>query len=84
LHKAFEVAELLRSETSLRVLQNAGGGSFKSQMKKADKSGAPLGIIIGEQELENDTLVVKRLKGEGGQKLVSFAELLTEVNSAFS
>lgn len=84
LAKAFEVSETLRSETKLRVLQNAGGGSFKSQMKKADKSGAPIGIIIGEQELENDSLVLKHLKGEGGQKLIQNAELIKEIQAAFN
>jgi histidyl-tRNA synthetase len=84
LSKAFEVSEQLRTETSLRVLQNAGGGSFKSQMKKADKSGAPIGIIIGEQELESDSLVIKHLKGDGGQKLIKSAELLDELKAVFS
>ena len=73
--KSFIVSELLRSETSLCILQNAGGGSFKSQMKKADKSGAKLCLIIGEQELESDTVVIKPLKGQGEQLQVPCAEL---------
>ena len=92
--KAFQISETLRSQTSLRVLQNAGGGSFKSQMKKADKSGAPLAIIIGEQELnsghvilkalrENDLLKANGLSG-GEQKLIAIDEVTTNLKTIFS
>lgn len=64
LAKAFEVSEAIRSQTSLRVLQNAGGGSFKSQIKKADKSGAMLALIIGEQELASGEVILKALKND--------------------
>ena len=60
--KAFELSEMIRSQTCLRVLQNAGGGSFKSQIKKADKSGAMLALIIGEQELASGEVILKALK----------------------
>ena len=73
--KAFELAETLRNETDFRILQNAGGGSFKSQMKKADKSGAKIGMIIGEQELEKNSVVLKPLKGEGQQETVAYNDL---------
>ena len=85
--KAFEVAEAIRSATPLRVLQNAGGGSFKSQIKKADKSGAKLALIIGEQELESGELILKALKDDprleaislpGGQQInLTLDKLLT-------
>lgn len=61
--EAFKLAEILRNEfLSLRVVTHCGGGSFKSQMKKADKSGAPVALIIGENEIENKTVVVKPLR----------------------
>lgn len=84
LSKAFEISEKLRNESTLRVLQNAGGGSFKSQMKKADKSGAVVALIIGEQELENNSVVIKQLKGEGGQVIVPLTELSDSLVKVFS
>lgn len=61
--EAFKLAEILRNEfLSLRVVTHCGGGSFKSQMKKADKSGAPVALIIGENEINNKTVVVKPLR----------------------
>ncbi|WP_250658800.1 histidine--tRNA ligase [Alkalimarinus coralli] len=62
--EAFKLAEVLRNEfLTLRVVTHCGGGSFKSQMKKADKSGAPVALIIGENEIQNKTVVVKPLRG---------------------
>ncbi len=91
LPKAFELSEAIRSHTSLRVLQNAGGGSFKSQMKKADKSGALLALIIGEQELQAGTFILKALKQDkkldhlgltgGEQTSLSQAELLERLTN---
>lgn len=71
LPRAFEVSEAIRSATPLRVLQNAGGGSFKSQIKKADKSGAKVALIIGEQELASGELVLKALKDDPALKAIS-------------
>jgi histidyl-tRNA synthetase len=89
--RAFEVAEAIRSQTTLRVLQNAGGGSFKNQIKKADKSGATLAIIIGEQELNSGELILKALKqsplmekislSAGEQRSVSLTSLMTMMAS---
>lgn len=44
------------------VMKNCGAGSFKSQMKKADKSGAQWAIIIGDDEISNNNVVVKALR----------------------
>ena len=78
--KAFELASTVRKRSGLRVLQNMGGGSFKSQMKKADKSGASLALILGEQELENNQVIVKNLKQGGEQLLVAQQELSESLN----
>ncbi|MBD3670874.1 MAG: histidine--tRNA ligase [Gammaproteobacteria bacterium] len=64
--KAMQLAESLRNELSgLRVLLHCGGGSFKSQMKRADKVGARYALILGDDELAGGVIAVKDLeKGE--------------------
>ena len=70
------LAEQLRSNiTDIRILSHCGGGSFKSQFKKADKSGAELALILGEDELENNQLTVKYLRSDEPQTIVKWAEL---------
>ncbi len=60
---AFAVAEELRDGLpGRRVELNLGGGSFKSQMKRADKSGAAYALILGDDELANGTIGVKPLR----------------------
>jgi histidyl-tRNA synthetase len=58
---AIRVAESLR-DTGLDVIYHCGGGSFKSQMKRADVSGAPLAVIIGEDEVAKGEVTVKTLR----------------------
>lgn len=58
---AFGVADALRS-AGYSVVQHAGGGSLKSQMKKADASGAALALIVGEDELSAGEISVKPLR----------------------
>lgn len=56
------LAESLRdSNPELRLMCNAGSGSFKSQLKRADKSGAAFAFILGENELDNNKITVKPL-----------------------
>jgi len=57
------------------VLQHCGGGSFKSQMKRADASGAVLAVILGEDEAANDEASVKHLRQERAQVRVARATL---------
>ena len=64
---------------SLRVMTHIGGGSLKSQLKKADKSGARIGLIIGETELRNQQVVFKPLRG-GEQETISHDALLTRMS----
>jgi histidyl-tRNA synthetase len=66
LQYAFALAEELRAK-GLRVLVHAGGGSFKSQMRKADSSGARFALIIGEDELRSSEVTLKDLRREAGQ-----------------
>ena len=58
-----KLAQTLRARfPSLRVMNHIGGGSLKSQLKKADKSGADIALIIGQMEFENESVVYKPLR----------------------
>jgi histidyl-tRNA synthetase len=63
---AFGVAEALRG-AGFSVTQHCGGGSFKSQMKKADASGAPVAVIVGDEEVQAGEASVKALREERAQ-----------------
>ena len=66
------LAERLRNENpGLSILSNCGGGSFKSQMKKADRSGAAVALILGENELAEGTVTVKFLREQKEQRSIS-------------
>ena len=67
--RALALAEELRAR-SCRVVVHAGGGSFKSQMKKADSSGAAYALIIGEDELAAGEVSLKPLRMEGEQRRI--------------
>ncbi|MBX9849943.1 MAG: histidine--tRNA ligase [Rhodocyclaceae bacterium] len=77
---AFRVAEELRS-SGLAVLHHCGGGSFKSQMKRADGSGAPLAVIIGDDEVAAGEVTLKPLRDAVEQKRVALADLAEAVNN---
>lgn len=65
--QAFNVAETLRG-FDLSVVLHAGGGSFKSQMKKADRSGARFAAILGDDEVASGEISLKPLLEKGEQK----------------
>lgn len=72
------LAEQLRSHLpTLRLQVHCGGGSFKSQLKRADKSGAPLALIVGEEEAEKDVIAVKHLREQAEQIVYSKDDLMT-------
>ena len=80
---ALQLAENLRSSfKQLRVESHCGGGSFKSQMKKADKSGAAVAVIVGEDEVLSATVGVKFLREERPQQSVKQQDL-TEFLTAY-
>ncbi len=59
------LTEQLRDNVAnVRILNVCGGGSFKSQMKRADKSQAQIALIIGDDELDNDQVTVKYLRAD--------------------
>jgi len=70
---AFRVAEGLRGH-GFAVILHCGGGSFKSQMKKADGSGAPVAVVIGEDEAAAGEVSFKPMRG-GEQRRVGVDEL---------
>ncbi|WP_444906247.1 histidine--tRNA ligase [Microbulbifer sp. SSSA008] len=73
---AMTAAEQLRDELPwLRLQLHCGGGSFKSQMKKADKSGADYALIIGEDEAANGQITVKYLRADQPQQTLAPKEL---------
>lgn len=73
---ALTLAEQLRSAIpGIRLLVNAGAGSFKSQFKKADKSGARFALILGEDEVANRVVGFKSLRDEGEQQSIAWDAL---------
>ncbi len=78
------IAEQLRNELpELRLVSHCGGGSMKKQMKKADKSGAQVALIIGADEIAQQLVTVKPLRTAeeqqtlGWQALIEFLQPLT-------
>ncbi|AON05490.1 TPA: histidine--tRNA ligase [Pseudomonas aeruginosa] len=73
---ALTLAEQLRSAIpGIHLLVNAGAGSFKSQFKKADKSGARFALILGEDEVANRVVGFKPLRDEGEQQSIAWDAL---------
>ncbi|MCO2338542.1 histidine--tRNA ligase [Pseudomonas aeruginosa] len=73
---ALTLAEQLRSAIpGIRLLVTAGAGSFKSQFKKADKSGARFALILGEDEVANRVVGFKPLRDEGEQQSIAWDAL---------
>ena len=71
-----KLAELLRDQLpQLRLMTHCGGGSFKNQFKRADKSGALFGLILGSEELENQTIGFKSLRDKSEQETVAWSEI---------
>jgi histidyl-tRNA synthetase len=72
---ALAVAETLRS-AGFAVAQHAGGGGFKSQMKKADSSGAEIALIVGEDEIAAGKVSVKYLRRDVAQHTIARERLV--------
>ena len=74
--KGMQISENIRDALpGVKMITHCGGGSVKSQMKKADKSGAGIALIIAEDELENEQVTVKYLRENKEQVTVSVDEL---------
>jgi histidyl-tRNA synthetase len=76
------LAEQIRFELPhLKVVCHCGNGSFKSQFKKADRSGAKLALICGESELSSSSWGVKNLREEREQQTLQTTELIAMLRS---
>ncbi|WP_127476194.1 histidine--tRNA ligase [Sulfurivermis fontis] len=74
---ALLLAERLRDEVpGLRVQLNHGGGSFKNQLKRADKSGAALALVMGEEEVANGTVGIKPLREQSEQQTLALDQIV--------
>jgi histidyl-tRNA synthetase len=73
----FKMAELIRTELpSVKMMHHCGAGNFKKQMKRADKSGAKVALIIGETELQDNSVTIKDLQGKAEQQTVAMDQLI--------
>ncbi len=73
---ALTVAEQLRDSCpELRIMMHCGGGNFKKQLKRADKTGATVAVLLGSDEAEKQLATVKPLRGDGEQETVALSAL---------
>ena len=80
--RAQQLAESVRDAMpGLNLVVHAGAGSFKSQMRKADKSGAQMAIILGESELAAGTVAVKYLREQHDQVEIAQSEIVSRLAS---
>jgi histidyl-tRNA synthetase len=83
--QASATAEQLRSAfLGLRVEQHCAGGSFKAQLKKADKSGAKIAVILGENECASGNFGIKYLREKRAQETVGQDRLISSLATIFS
>lgn len=79
--QAWIIAERLRAECpAIALTVNVGGGKLQKQIKKADKSGASLAIILAEDEVENQQVTIKYLREDGKQLKIAQADLAAFMN----
>jgi histidyl-tRNA synthetase len=77
---AAQLAEHMR-DAGLSVRLHCGGGSFKSQMRKADASGARYAVIVGEDEVQAQTLTLKPLRETAEQARLTLSEALERLRN---
>ena len=72
----FKLAEQLRDAwPGLKLQINLGGGSFKTQFKRADKSGAEFAIVLGDDEVARGVVALKALRRESAQEECAVAQV---------
>lgn len=78
--EALHVAEAVReARPDLGIMVHCGEGGLKAQMKRADRSGAEVALILGEQEIADGRVTVRTLRGEPTQTTVVQTDLLSEL-----
>ena len=78
LQAAFGAAEAAR-DAGLEIVVHAGGGNFKSQLKRADVSAARYAIILGEDEIKDGKLSLKPLRGQGEQATIDLSQAIESI-----
>lgn len=79
-HRGFAIAEMLRSRVpGLKLWMDCATGGLKAQLRRADRSGARIALIIGEDELRADCVAVKPLRSEVAQKSLKIDELVADL-----
>ncbi len=79
------LGERLRDEMmGLRMVTNCGSGGFKAQLKRADRSGAELALILGDNEVADEAINVKFLRSDQGQHKISLSQLSEFLKTAVS
>jgi len=82
---AVEVAEHLRNQLpDTRIMMHCGGGNFKKQLKRADKTGARLALLLGSDEMQSRKVGIKPLRDGQEQVTVSFESLSVTVSELLS
>ena len=77
-----ELAEKLRNEVKgLSIVCNTGDGSFKSQFKRADRSGAALALVMGEDEVKSASVTIKTLREDRPQEKLKLTDLVSWMNN---
>ena len=78
-------AEQLRTALpGLRLQSNCGNGSFKSQFKRADKSGAGLALVMGDDEVSQGTVILKPLRSGAEQEILSQQDAAARIGTAIT
>jgi histidyl-tRNA synthetase len=77
------LAELLRDRLpALRLTANVGAGSFRSQMKRADRSGAQIAIVVGDEEVAHERFGLKELRTDSPQLTLSAEDTVLRLAQA--
>ena len=78
------IEELRAARPRLRIELNLGGGNFKAQFRRADRSGARLALIIGDDELARGVVAMKPLRQDAGQSECPLAQLPERVDTTLA
>ncbi len=82
LARGIEIAEQLRDAVAdIRIELNLGGGSFKTQLKRADKSGAEFALVLGDDEVAENQVGLKPLRTDEDQLQVATEQVAQEISS---
>ena len=65
----------------VRIMNHCGGGNFKRQFKRADKFGAKVAVVIGQEEMQKGTLGIKDLRADGSQQEYDFENALEAIKT---